>query len=117
MNGGNGGATIAVPERETWFFEKRALNMGRDKRIRTISSFNQAIRHIKEIADQHKSGWQFLYTAKQTLFRNNRILFLGLNPGGGEDCRNEASSERGCAYRTGRWTKDDKPKPLQVQVQ
>ena len=85
---------------------------------RDFESFRRRIeRAYKKLG--HKNGWRFLYTPAKTLNSKSEIIFIGLNPGGGEYEPPKASVENGNAYRDGvePWGKDRKlPNSLQFQV-
>lgn len=70
----------------------------------------------------HKMGWSFLYTSQSTLHASQQLLFVGLNPGRGEDdnYQEAKSCEDGNEYLHGDWDRNKYKKgeaALQVQVQ
>ena len=64
-------------------------------------SFNSFCRKIQRQHKRlgHKYGWRFLYTPKKTLSPKTKIVFIGLNPGGGKKEDPKPSVETGNAYR------------------
>ncbi len=62
------------------------------------------IRHTYRDLDHHL-GWRFLYSSRETLKPSTEIIFVGLNPGGKEFEKPQASCESGNAYRSEKWNK------------
>jgi len=64
-------------------------------------------------------GWRFIYGPKETFYRNNRILIIGLNPGGGQnETRKDTlpTFEKGNAYIFEEWGDAPGNHPLQKQM-
>jgi hypothetical protein len=66
----------------------------------TASLFDDLIESIKQEYERtnYGCGWKFLYTPKSTFVCPNDLMWIGVNPGGSEDCRG-SSVEAGSAYR------------------
>lgn len=64
----------------------------------------------------HSLGWRFLYSPGATLAPGTRLMFAGLNPGGGRYEPPLASVEEGNAYRVERWGPGGTLNPLQKQI-
>ncbi|MCB1537385.1 MAG: hypothetical protein H6865_03915 [Rhodospirillales bacterium] len=69
----------------------------------------------------HQSCWTFLYTPQETFRTNQKLAFIGLNPGGAADqnYKNLISCEDGNAYLVSDWENGYPPRnsPLQLQIQ
>ncbi len=50
-----------------------------------------------------KQGWRFLYSSRKTLKPSTKIIFIGLNPGGGDFEEPRPSCENGNAYHFEEW--------------
>jgi hypothetical protein len=64
----------------------------------------------------HELGWRFLYGPARTLAPGARLVFVGLNPGGGRYHPPMPSVEEGNAYRVERWGGRARVNPLQLQI-
>jgi hypothetical protein len=79
--------------------------------------FSETIASIKKEYEalEYDLGWRFLYSPTATLSPDTRIMFLGLNPGGGVFEAPIAGVEDGNAYRVETWPRNG-PR-LQAEVQ
>jgi hypothetical protein len=82
------------------------------------SVFNEAVHEIETAYSSlgYSLGWRFLYTPASTLSPNCKLMFMGLNPGGGVFEPPMPSVEAGNAYRVEPWGPDGRLSTLQKQI-
>ena len=66
-----------------------------------VAPYATLVRRIEDAYEQldHEVGWRFLCSPKSTLAPTTRLVFVGLNPGGGHYEPPAPSLEAGNAYR------------------
>lgn len=113
-------AHLIVPDAKQREKDKKSMRLFSENRVNTgviKHLFDACIKFIEEAYAKlgYSKGWHFLYSPFLTFSCPNGLMFLGLNPGGGEsDCK--GSVERGNDYVHGNWGKGN-GLVLQKQVQ